>query len=192
MYTLSHRHDIEAQFDNLLQDARAAMNGTTVDDEIAKLAEASYAADIEALNQNVDQTRSNLVRNAMALGAKTINRNSFVRVVDTLWPVNVVELTARQRTIRSNKIDKMVGLFELDRNSGNYGNTGWAAVQAIGEYMDHGSAKSKSARLRDSLIPTGQNQVWSVKEAATSIILRDLWKDGGAPVFSPELVGALS
>lgn len=191
MFGLSHRHDLDAEFDTLLQEARAAMNGTTVDDEIAKLAEVAYSDQLAALDANVASVRDDMVNTAMALGSKTINRGSFVKVIDTLWPVNVKDLTARQQTIRRNKVDKMVSIFESERNAGGYGDTGWAAVQALGEYMDHGSPKASVGRLRDSLIPTGHNQVWSVKEAATAIVLNDLWKDGASPV-DPELVGALS
>lgn len=100
----------------------------------------------------------------------------FNKVVQTIWPKEQ-GLTDRQEKLRATFEATMTNLFEGDRAAGSAGFNGHAAVQAIGEYMDHlrmpGSGGDK-ARARGALgldRRAGKGTPIGVKELATRIVL---------------------
>lgn len=193
MFTLSHRHDLDAKFEELLQEARASMNGTTVDDELAQLAAAAYGPQLAEFNAKVEASREAMAQEAFDLSKVTVNRGVMKKVIDTMWPVDVAELTKRQQTIRANRDQKMMDIFESDRCAGAYGDNGWSALQAIGEYFDHHHVTtSEVGRTVKSLFPASTNQTWKIKEVASQVLLNGAWRDGALPEDTRVLIGSIN
>lgn len=116
------------------------------------------------------------LRTAEALLRVPVNSGRFRQIVHTIWP-DKDEVTDRVRKMKAHRDQVMIDLFEGERNAGSAGFTGHAAVQAIGEFMDHHRRAGRGgdvARAMSALnLRSTQRSMTNVdvKELATKVVL---------------------
>lgn len=117
------------------------------------------------------------LRTAEQLLRVPVTTGIFNKVVQSIWPKDE-GLTDRQRKLRLTFEHTMESLFEGERAAGSAGFNGHAAVQAIGEFMDHrrnAGGNADEARARASLglngVRSGGRSNAAVKELATKVVL---------------------
>lgn len=124
-----------------------------------------------------NEATTEYLRTAEKLLRVPVNAGQFRKVVESIWP-NKDDVTDRVRKMRANRDETMVALFEGERNAGSAGFNGHAAVQAIGEFMDHHRRAGKGGDKARAMSALGLRSTYGeaksnvdVKELATQVVL---------------------